>query len=125
MRMATELDTSQQAPRPPLYNDPRIRGIFYQVLVLGLVIGGAVYLIDNTLENRARLGVASGFGFLNRLSGFDISQTLISFSSSTGSYGRAFIVGLLNTFYVAVVGIFLATIIGFVMGIARLSSNWL
>jgi general L-amino acid transport system permease protein len=123
--MAAELDTDTRAPRPPLYNDPRIRGILYQVLVLGLVIAGGWYLIDNTLENRARLGVASGFDFLNRLSGFDISQTLIQFSSSTGSYGRAFIVGLLNTFYVAVVGIVIATVVGLIMGIARLSSNWL
>ncbi len=123
--MASGVQQGDAAPRPAFYNDPKIRGLFFQVLVLGLVIGGALYLIGNTLENRARLGVAAGFGFLGRLSGFDISQTLIPFSASTGSFGRAFIVGLLNTLYVGVVGIVLATIIGFVMGIARLSSNWL
>lgn len=123
--MATEITRGASAPRPAFYNDPKIRGLFYQVIVLGIVLLGGWYLVHNTLENRARLGVASGFDFLARLSGFDISQTLIDYSSSTGSFGRAFIVGLLNTFYVAVVGIILATIIGFVMGIARLSSNWL
>ncbi|HMR33387.1 MAG TPA: amino acid ABC transporter permease [Geminicoccaceae bacterium] len=123
--MATDITRGASAPRPAFYNDPKIRGLFYQVVVLGIVLLGGWYLVHNTLENRARLGVASGFDFLARLSGFDISQTLIDYSSSTGSFGRAFIVGLLNTFYVAVVGIILATIIGFVMGIARLSSNWL
>jgi general L-amino acid transport system permease protein len=123
--MASKAQHGEAAPRPAFYNDPKIRGLFYQVLVLGLVVAGGLYLVDNTLENRARLGVASGYGFLGRLSGFDISQTLIQFSASTGSFGRAFVVGLLNTFYVAVVGIIVATIIGFVMGIARLSSNWL
>lgn len=123
--MATDITRGASAPRPAFYNDPKIRGLFYQVIVLGIVLLGGWYLVHNTLENRARLGVASGFDFLARLSGFDISQTLIDYSSSTGSFGRAFIVGLLNTFYVAVVGIILATVIGFVMGIARLSSNWL
>jgi general L-amino acid transport system permease protein len=123
--VASEVRGGEAAPRPAFYNDPKIRGLFYQVLVLGLVLAGGLYLVHNTLENRARLGVAAGFDFLGRLSGFDISQTLISYSASTGSFGRAFIVGLLNTFYVAIVGIILATIIGFIMGIARLSSNWL
>ena len=123
--MATEVRRGGEAPRPAFYNDPKIRGLFYQALVLGIVLLGGLYLVNNTLNNRAALGVASGFGFVNRLSGFDISQTLISFSSSTGSFGRAFVVGILNTFYVAVVGIILATIIGVLMGIARLSSNWL
>lgn len=123
--MATEMTRGASAPRPAFYNDPKIRGLFYQAIVLGIVLLGGLYLVHNTLENRSRLGVASGFDFLGRLSGFDISQTLIDYSSSTGSFGRAFLVGLLNTFYVAVVGIILATVIGFVMGIARLSSNWL
>ena len=68
--MATELQPSDGAPRPAFYNDPAVRGIFYQVVVLGAgPSAGAFYLVDNTLENRARLGVASGFGFLGRLSG--------------------------------------------------------
>jgi general L-amino acid transport system permease protein len=123
--MASEVQRGEAAPRPAFYNDPKIRGLFYQALVLGMVIAGGLYLVGNTLENRARLGVASGYSFLDRTSGFDISQTLISYSAATGTFGRAFVVGLLNTFYVAIVGIILATIIGFIMGIARLSKNWL
>ncbi len=115
-------------PAPPrataFWRDPRVRALFAQALVLGLVLLGAAYLVRNTLLNLERLGVSSGFGFLNTTAGFDISQTLIAYDR-TYSYGRAFIVGLLNTFYVAAVGILLATVIGFVMGIARLSSNWL
>ncbi len=118
------------APRPGggrrtvFWNDPRVRALFAQAVVLVLVIAGVAYLVNNTIANRERLGVASGFDFLWQVAGFDISQTLIDYDR-TFSYGRAFVVGLINTFYVAVVGIVLATVIGFLMGVARLSSNWL
>lgn len=111
--------------RVPLWRDRRVRAFLAQVLVLGLVIAGVGYLVHNTIVNRERLGVASGFDFLWRTAGFDVSQALIDFGAERSSYGRAFLVGLLNTLYVAAVGIVLTTIIGFVMGIARLSSNWL
>ncbi len=110
--------------KPPLWRDARVRGIFAQIVVLALVLGGATYLVHNTILNLERLGVQTGFGFLSQTAGFDISQTLIAYDR-TWTYGRAFLVGLLNTFYVAIVGIVLATVIGFVVGIARLSSNWL
>ncbi len=105
-------------------NDPRVRAVLAQLVVLALVLAGAAYLIHNTLLNLERLGVASGFGFLWTTAGFDISQTLIPYDR-TYTYGRAFLVGLLNTFYVSIFGIVFATIIGFIIGIARLSSNWL
>lgn len=123
--MATRAEPGDTAPAVALWRDPRIRGLVAQVIVLGLVIAGGAYLVHNTIVNRERLGVASGFDFLGRLAGFDVSQSLIDFASDRSTYGRAFVVGLLNTLYVAFVGILLATIIGFVMGIARLSSNWL
>ena len=69
--------------------------------------------------------IASGFGFWNQTAGFDISQTLIEYSAQGGTYGRAFWVGLLNTLLVAAIGIVLATIVGFLVGIARLSKNFL
>lgn len=122
--MATQIGAAK-ATRPAWYNDPKVRGLIAQIVVLGLVILGGWYLVHNTLVNRAKLGVASGFDFLARTAGFDISQTLIGFGAATGTYADAFIVGLLNTFYVAIVGIIVATVIGFVMGIARLSTNWL
>ena len=111
-------------PRVPLHNDPRVRAVFYQVLVVTLVLLGGWILVGNTMANLARLGVASGFGFLARPAGFDIGQAMIEYSSSS-TFGRAFLVGFLNTILVAVVGIIVATIIGFTMGIARLSHNWL
>ena len=80
--------------------------------------------IHNAAENLARAKIASGFGFWDNTAGFDISQTLIDYST-TSTYGRAFWVGLLNTLLVAALGIVLATILGFLIGIARLSKNWL
>lgn len=116
--------TSASAPRPPFWRDPRVRSITYQLLTLGLVVAIGWYLVNNTIENLARLGVATGFGFLERPAGFGISQTMITYNE-TYSFGRAFLVGLVNTAYAAIVGIVLATIIGFIVGIARLSRNWI
>jgi general L-amino acid transport system permease protein len=122
--MAKAGTTGHLPSKPPFWRDARVRGVLAQIVVLVLVLGGAAYLIHNTILNLERLGVQTGFGFLSQTAGFDISQTLIAYDR-TWSYGRAFIVGLLNTFYVAIVGIILATILGFIIGIARLSSNWL
>ncbi|MFY9990835.1 MAG: ABC transporter permease subunit [Rhodoplanes sp.] len=106
----------------PLY-DPRYRAIAYQValcLVLGFLAYGA---IQNMASNLARASIATGFAFWNHTAGFDISQTLIPYAPDVSTYGRAFWVGLLNTLLVTVLGIVFATILGFLIGIARLSSN--
>jgi len=90
------------------------------------VVGGLAYAaFVNAAQNLAQANVASGFGFWHNTAGFDISQTLIPYSSSTSTFGRAFWVGLLNTLLVAGIGIVLATVIGFAVGLARLSHNWL
>jgi general L-amino acid transport system permease protein len=103
----------------------RIGNIALQIAMVA-VIGALAYAVAyNVAQNLARAHIAAGFGFWNNTAGFDISQTLISYSASTSSFGRAFWVGLLNTLLVAGVGIVLATILGFVVGIARLSHNWL
>jgi general L-amino acid transport system permease protein len=91
------------------------------IVLAGLVYGGAL----NVADNLARAHIASGFRFWNNTAGFDISQTLIAYSASTSTFGRAFWVGLLNTLLVAAIGIVLATMLGFLVGIARLSRNWL
>ncbi len=107
----------------PLY-DPKVRGIAYQVALCAL-IGVLVYgAISNAIENLTRAKIASGFGFWTTTAGFDINQTLIEYSNIS-TYGRAFWVGLLNTLLVAALGIVFATILGFAIGIARLSRNWL
>lgn len=107
------------------YNDPRVRSVAYQAILCAVVaylIYGAAH---NASENLARAHIASGFGFWGENAGFDISQTLIAYSAQGSTYGRAFWVGLLNTLLVAGLGIILATILGFVVGISRLSRNWL
>jgi len=122
--MAVESAAAQPA-RVAFYNDPKIRSLGYQValcLVVALLVYGAV---SNAIENLRRAHIASGFGFWHQTAGFDISQTLIKFSSSTSTYGEAFYVGLLNTLLVAILGIIFATILGFTVGICRLSTNWL
>jgi general L-amino acid transport system permease protein len=103
----------------------RIAGIAVQVGLVVLIGGLAYAAAYNAAQNLARAHIASGFGFWNNTAGFDISQTLIAYSPATSTFGRAFWVGLLNTLLVAAIGIVLATVLGFAVGIARLSRNWL
>lgn len=123
--MSVEASTGTGPARVAFYNDPRVRSVAYQLILcvaIGLVVYGATV---NAIEHLRRANIASGFGFWDTTAGFDISQTLISYSSSASTYGRAFWVGLLNTLLVGGLGIIFATVIGFIVGIARLSSNWL
>ena len=123
--MSSEFSASSRAAQVVFYNDPKFRSIAYQ-LALCAVVGFLVYgAASNAIDNLTRAHIASGFGFWNNTAGFDISQTLIEYSSRGSTYGRAFWVGLLNTLLVAGVGIFFATILGFFIGISRLSRNWL
>jgi len=107
-----------------LLYDPRVRGIFYQIVVFVAVVGVIYWIVGNTVTNLQRANIASGFGFLKGRAGFDVSQTLISYNSDS-TYARAFLVGLVNTLYVAGLGVVTASIIGFLVGIGRLSRNWL
>ncbi len=111
--------------RPPKQHAGLIRSIALQaalVLVVAALAGGAAY---NAAVNLAHANIARGFGFWNNTAGFDISQTLIDYSSSASTFGRAFWVGVLNTLLVSALGIVLATVIGFIVGLSRLSRNWL
>lgn len=110
--------------KPPFWNDPQVRAIAFQVIALVVTVAFGLYIFHNTQLNLRRLGIASGFDFLSSPSGFDIIQTLIPYSP-TSSYSRVFWVALLNTLLVSTLGIVLATILGFIVGIARLSKNWL
>jgi general L-amino acid transport system permease protein len=114
---------ASQRTTSPLY-DPRYRSIALQLILCALLAFLAYEAVSNAIENLTRAKVASGYGFWNNIAGFDINQTLIEYST-TSTYGRAFWVGLLNTLLVASLGIVFATVLGFLIGIARLSTNWL
>jgi general L-amino acid transport system permease protein len=105
-------------------NDPKVRGYIYQGIALLLLVVFVYWVTENTIENLKRANIASGYGFLNGRAGFDVGQSLIAFTSDS-TYGRALVVGFFNTILVAVTGIITATIIGFLVGIGRLSHNWL
>jgi general L-amino acid transport system permease protein len=106
------------------WNNPRVRAFIYQAAVLGFVIGIVWFFASTAQENLQRLHISSGFGFLDTTAGFGIIQTLIPYSEQS-TYGRAFLVGLLNTLVVAVIGIVLSVMLGFLVGVMRLSRNWL
>ena len=114
---------SGDRPNVPLLHDPRFRGLVWQ-LGLSLVVVVLVYLaVDNAATNMRARGIPTNFDFWDRTSGFDVNLTLISYSA-VSTYGRAFWVGLLNTLLVAGVGVVLTTVLGFALGVMRLSSNW-
>lgn len=106
------------------FYDPKVRGVLLQAVVLVAIVWLGYEISVNAMRNLEAQGIASGFGFLQRTAGFDISQTLISYNNAM-TYARAFWVGLLNTLLVAALGIVLATLVGFTIGAARLSRNWL
>jgi general L-amino acid transport system permease protein len=104
--------------------DRTFRAIVIQVVVVGVVLLAASYLVANTLRNLDLRGIATGFGFLWREAGLPIAESPIAYAP-TDSYGRALLIGILNTLKVAAIGIVLATVLGTAIGIARLSKNWL
>ena len=123
--MSIDLTGGSAPARAAFYNDPKVRSIVYQVALCAAVAFLVYAAASNAIEHLRRAHIASGFGFWNTTAGFDISQTLIFYSSQASTYGRAFWVGLLNTLLVAGLGIVFATVLGFVIGISRLSKNWL
>ncbi len=107
-----------------MFTSERLRAIVYQALLLAAVVGIGWFLVANTLHNLSTRQIQVGFGFLSREAGFEIAESQVAFEPSD-SYGRAFLVGLLNTLRVSAIGIVVATLLGTLIGIARLSSNWL
>jgi len=104
--------------------DPTKRAVIYQVVVLGIVGLVAYYLFTNTLANLERQNIATGFGFFTKEASFEIGESPIPYSAAD-TYGRALLVGVLNTIKVSFIGIILTVILGTFVGIARLSRNWL
>jgi len=107
------------------FQDKRIRSVFYQILTAGMVGWLAWYLINNTAHNLAARGLSSGFGFLNVSASFSTGFKLIDYTPGVGTYGRIFLIGTLNTFLVSFLAIIFSTVLGFFIGVTRLSSNWL
>jgi len=122
--MTNEHDAQSTPPRWTGWNDPRLRALLFQVVFLVAVLALLGFIVHNTLTNLESRGINTGFGFLSNESGFGIIQTLVEYSE-TSSFGRTFVVGLLNTLLVSLLGIGLATLLGFAIGVARLSHNWL
>jgi general L-amino acid transport system permease protein len=108
-----------------LWRNEFARGIILQVVVTLAIVAVAAFFIHNTVVNLEKRGIASGFGFMRNTAGFDISIALVPFSMAGSTYARAFLVSLINTLLVSAIGIVLATILGFIVGVARLSKNFI
>ena len=102
----------------------RLNGLLWQVVVVGIAVAIVAWLWSNALHNLSVRRISTGFAFLGREAGMPIADTWIAYSPKD-PYIRAFLVGIVNTLRVAVIGIVLATVVGTLVGIARLSSNWL
>lgn len=122
--MQREMKGFSLLARFAIWNNARVRALLLQALFLVAVLLFFFIILDNTLHNLAQRGISTGFGFLSTEAGFGILQTLVDYSESS-TFGRTFLVGLLNTLLVSALGIVLATLIGIVVGVARLSGNWL
>ena len=128
--MAQNATISRRRPpptRPPisvsgLWHNVGFRNLAYQLLVVGSILGLAFFMVTNAQDAMQKLGISTGFGFLFEEAGFDIGEGLISFES-TDTFLRAYAIAVLNTLKVSVLSIVFATIIGVILGIARLSSN--
>lgn len=122
--MAVETAGRLAPQQTAFYNDPIIRGYLYQIAITLLVALGGYWLVTNAIINLRAQGKTFGFDFLWNTAGFDIAFKLIPYSRES-TYFDVFKVGLLNTLLVAVIGIVASTVLGFILGIARLSKNWL
>lgn len=121
----TDLPKDTGTERVSFFYNPAVRGVVYQAALVIAIVLILYEATTNAIENMRRANIVSGFDFLNAPAGFDINQKLIDYSSSYSTYGDAFLVGLLNTLLVASIGIVLATALGFLIGVARLSKNLL
>ena len=106
------------------FANPTVRAWLFQILAVVAVVGIVGWLFHNTVTNLNNRGITSGFAFLDRGAGFGIVQHLIDYQQGD-TYGRVFIVGLLNTLLVSALCIVFASVLGFFIGLARLSDNWL
>ena len=121
--MATTSPQLKQEERIPFWRDVRILGVIGQLIALILVLAGIGWLVNNFLDNAETQGLRIGFDFLTTTAAFDIAEGIEY--EATDSFGRALWVGIVNTIRVSFLGVILTTLLGTVLGIARLSNNWL
>ncbi len=114
---------TERAATTSILNNSEFRRILYQLLIAVLLIYLGWSIVENTIANMEARDIRTGFGFLDETAGFSIMMSLVPYEPGN-TYGRVFIVGLLNTLLVAGVGVVLATIVGFLVGVMRLSQNW-
>lgn len=107
-----------------LVYDTRYRSLTIQIVFLFLFMGAAAWLVNNAIVNLAAMGKTFNYGFLGARAGYDINQRFIEYSSAS-THGRAMLVGLLNTLFIAFLGCITATVIGVLAGVLRLSNNWI
>ena len=121
---STGAQSKSASSKTAFFNDPKVRSTVIQVVLVTVLVYAVWSLISNTATNLSNQGKVFGFSFLTNSSGFDVNQTLIEYSRES-SFISVYFVGLINTLLVAIIGIILATFLGFTMGVARLSKNWI
>jgi general L-amino acid transport system permease protein len=122
MSAASEIRTVE---RHSIWRNEFARGVILQAVVAGALLALVLFIVNNTAVNLAKRGIASGFGFLENIAGFQPTFSLVPFDITTSTNGRIFLIGLVNTLVVSAIGIVLTTLLGFIIGIARLSPNYL
>ena len=122
MSVASEIRTVE---RHSIWRNEFFRGIILQAVVAGALLVLALFIVHNTAVNLAKRGIASGFGFLENIAGFQPTFSLVPFDITTATNGRIFLIGLVNTLVVSAIGVVLTTLLGFIIGIARLSPNFI
>jgi len=121
----TDMPNVGEKPKVRLLNDPKFRSIIFQGILIAFLIWLLWGMVSNAADNLQRAGIASGFAFLSEVSGIPLNfSPFIEYSTATSTYLDLYLVGLQNTLVLAVIGIFFATIFGFIVGVARLSNNW-
>ncbi|MEP3178792.1 MAG: amino acid ABC transporter permease [Lentilitoribacter sp.] len=121
---STGAHSKSASSKTAFFNDPKVRSSVIQVVLVAVIVYAVWSLISNTATNLSNQGKVFGFSFLTNSSGFEVNQALIEYSRQS-SFISVYFVGLINTLLVAIIGIILATFLGFTMGVARLSKNWI
>ncbi len=119
-----ESHVEREKPKVRLLNDPKFRAMIFQALLVAMIIWVVWGMVSNAANNLQKAGIASGFGFLSESAGFGLNFSPFVEFEEVSNYFTVYKVGLQNTLILAVLGVFFATILGFVVGVARLSTNW-